>query len=424
MLKTKGQKITIIILLILIMVINFSKNILNTNKTNFNTFSSGSEYLVFSKIFDKENLDNNKYGLETCLDKNNQRIENIYDYINNDNNNEIHFESYKSQFGLQGFVFSFLYNKLRIPFFIMKFICCLLLAIILLTICYLISYKYDKIMGIVFYITFLLSPWIVSFARNLYWVEFTWFLPMLLGLLLSTNYKKKKIIIPSIYVSILIKCLCGYEYISTIMLSTILFFIVDLFEVKGKEKRKEIIKTMILVGITCLIAFFTALCIHGYLRGNGNVFQGIKDIYKQDIIRRTLIHAEKDDFDQVYWESFDASVIKTLRKYTIWNTDIIQCISGNNFMLVIGLTIFILMFNFINKIKHYYRDIIMFILFLSTTLSWLILAKSHSYIHTHLNFVLWYFGFIQFCLYKILIFFSKTICYIGQDKQELMNKNK
>ena len=76
---------------------------------------------------------------------------------------------------------------------------------------------------------------------------------------------------------------------------------------------------MILVGITCLIAFFTALCIHGYLRGNGNVFQGIKDIYKQDIIRRTLIHAEKDDFDQVYWESFDASVIKTLRKYRINN---------------------------------------------------------------------------------------------------------
>ena len=34
-----------------------------------------------------------------------------------------------------------------------------------------------------------------------------------------------------------------------------------------------------------------------------------------------------------------------------------------------------------------------------TSISWFVLGKAHSYIHTHLNFVMWYFGFVQLILY-------------------------
>ena len=37
-----------------------------------------------------------------------------------------------------------------------------------------------------------------------------------------------------------------------------------------------------------------------------------------------------------------------------------------------------------------------------TSISWIVLAKSHSYVHTFLNFVVWYFGFIQVCLYVLI----------------------
>ena len=37
-----------------------------------------------------------------------------------------------------------------------------------------------------------------------------------------------------------------------------------------------------------------------------------------------------------------------------------------------------------------------------TSVSWFVLAKSHSYVHTHINFVLWYMGYVQVCLYVIV----------------------
>jgi len=44
----------------------------------------------------------------------------------------------------------------------------------------------------------------------------------------------------------------------------------------------------------------------------------------------------------------------------------------------------------------------MYLVFLMATLSWLILAEGHSVIHGFLNSVLWYFGFVQICLYMII----------------------
>jgi hypothetical protein len=40
-----------------------------------------------------------------------------------------------------------------------------------------------------------------------------------------------------------------------------------------------------------------------------------------------------------------------------------------------------------------------------TCTSWFILGKSHSFIHVHMNYVLWYFGSVQVSLYIVLKFF-------------------
>ena len=44
----------------------------------------------------------------------------------------------------------------------------------------------------------------------------------------------------------------------------------------------------------------------------------------------------------------------------------------------------------------------MFFLLISaflTSVSWFVLGKAHSYIHTHMNFAMWYFGFVQLLFY-------------------------
>ncbi|MCI8384565.1 MAG: hypothetical protein HFJ33_06900 [Clostridia bacterium] len=423
------KKIVIGILLVGLLVLNFSSNFLGDKKEDiegktFETFQNDSEYLVFSNILqDKYEQNANIWGLCEGMDQSNKRVENIWELIKKEESqsNEITTVDYVSQFGLQGHVFSFLYNKLKLPFWCLKLLCCTLLALIIVLICYFIASKYNKLMGVIFYITFLLSPWVVAFARNLYWVEFTWFLPPLFGIMLSKYRNQKKIFIPCILVAIFIKCLCGYEYISTIMLATISFFVIDFFIEKGKEEKKEIVKTTILVGITCVIAFAMAILVHATARGEGNILQGVKDIYQKDILRRTILTSDIEQFPEIYHESLQATVIETVGKYFTWHTQMILGIEGKYFKLMFLTTIAIMIYNTVKKEKDYVRDIVMFLVFLSTTLSWLILGKSHSYIHTTMNYVLWYFGFIQICIYIIVKFFFKITYQIGKIEE---GKNK
>lgn len=402
MLKNKKMKKYLsLTLLVLMLTFNFMTNFLSREvigKLPFERFQMDSENLVVSKI----NYDNNMYEDGKCeyglcyYDKEEGKI---YDY--------------KSQIGLQGYVFSFLSNTFKLSTKKLNIITSLSLATVLVSICYFISKKYDKLLASIFYITFFLSPWIIAFARNLYWVSFTWFIPGLLGLMYSIYYKKKKIFIPLIYLSILIKCLCGYEYITTIMLSTIVFHIIDFFVVKGKEKKIKVFKTIFVIGIVCLLAFSTSLIIHGFQRGNGNILVGVEDIYKKDVLRRTIITTDKDSYTGAMRDSMDASVKDVMKMYIYsWNTDIIYGVNSKLFPIIIFVSFVICVINIFDNYKYNKRDLIMYLMFLITTISWFILGKSHSYIHTHMNFVLWYFGFIQVSLYIIIKFIIYKINYI------------
>lgn len=69
---------------------------------------------------------------------------------------------------------------------------CFLLALILTTICIQIKRRYNRLLASVFFLVFWLSPWIIKFAPSMYWVEFLWFLPMLIGLYCLNNIDCKK----------------------------------------------------------------------------------------------------------------------------------------------------------------------------------------------------------------------------------------
>ena len=416
--KKKIYTFLILSFFVVLLVLNFSTNYFSSKDEmigimTFEKFQSDSEYDVFSKIYSNKFGKNlgSLYGMSVILDKDgNSLFENIH---MNSFDESYTVTDYTSQIGLQGHIFNFLYNKLNIPFSILKIFCCLSLAIVLVLMCYLISKKYNNLLGCVFYFTFLLSPWIVAFARNLYWVEFTWFLPMLFGLMLSMNYSKKKIFVPLIFFTILIKCMCGYEYITTVMLSSVVFFIIDFFNKENKIKRKEIIKTILIVGIACLLAFMICIVMHAYLKGNGNIIDGLKNIWKNDVLRRTIISYGKNNYSGLVRESIDASVWTTVSKYLTTESNILLGIEGKYFKFILLLVFLISCYNIIKREKNGYADIIMLIIFMISSLSWHILGKSHSYIHTHMNFVLWYFGFMQMCFYIIIKFVSKVIYRIG-----------
>ena len=408
------SKKIVIIFLIVLMFLSFyinifsSKNEVIGSKT-FTNFQYDSEYLVLSKMYtDKVGVDT-LYGLNIIFGLNDKRFSNAELENSNQENKEYYIKNYAKQFGLQGYIFSFLHNKLNISIMILKGICCLLLAIVLVLLSMKIKEKY-KTIGNFFYLTFLLSPWIIAFAKNLYWVEFTWFIPALLGFYLSTNLEKYKIYLPFIFLAVLIKCLCGYEYITCIMLLTISPLCIDFFLNNSIKKRKQIFKITFIVGITCLLGFIVALLIHSYLVGNGNIFNGLNEIYTNEILKRTLdLGNYNSDFGRI------GNIMITLKKYFKWNTNVLLGIPGNMFKPIFAGSFIIVIYNFLKGKKDSKRDIIMYFMFLVTSISWYILGTYHSFIHTHINFVLWYFGFLPMCFYIVF----KFICdYIKQFSKE------
>ncbi|WP_298068641.1 hypothetical protein [uncultured Mailhella sp.] len=311
---------------------------------------------------------------------------------------------YLSQFGLQGFLFSSILKNIseKEAIQIMHVVCSFFTSLVLLLISIFIYKKYNFLMSASFYSVFLLSPWIVAFARNAYWVEFTWFMPVLLGLMCSI-YKTKTaniLCIFSIFLFIFIKCLCGYEYISTIMMTTVSFLFFDLCSAMVKKDKSGLIRNIKLlscVSIACLAGFIVAICIHAYLRGDGNIMVGLGNIYKQDALRR--LSGDPLNFPSLA-QSLSASVGTVLTRYFKFSTSVLFGLSRSTFFILISLPIAI----FIYKVKHkegIFFDIVMYLFFFMSSISWFVIAKAHSYVHTHMNYVLWYFGFIQICIYII-----------------------
>lgn len=324
---------------------------------------------------------------------------------------------YAGQFGLQGIIFRYLSNIFDID--ILRTLCAIMTALILLIIVYLIYAKYNGLLAFVFYITFLLSPWIVNFARNLYWVEFTWFLPMATGLFCAWKIDERRYRILSYFIayfSILIKSLCGYEYITTVMMGLITFLLVDLIIAivqRDKKRCKLLFKTTFVSGSVALFGFITAFLLHAtivteILAGENNMV-GIQAII-QNAIRRTNgadlnLYALTTGTEA---EALTASVWETICKYFHFSTEIITGVEGNLFPLLCIIPLLI----FIYDKKHNKLNseiLIMYCVCFVSSITWFVLAKSHSYVHGHMNYVLWYFGYIQVCFYIVI---NKVIGYI------------
>lgn len=328
---------------------------------------------------------------------------------------------YLSQYGLQGQVFRHLEKYLRLD--TLRVLTAIGTACILMAIVYLIAARYNSLMAGVYYCAFLLSPWIVNFARNLYWVEFTWFLPMAAGLLCAWKYDSRRVRIITYclaFLTILLKCLCGYEFISTIMMGLIQFLLVDMIlaAVNGEQQKTMLLlRTIFWVGVAALAGFAVAICLHAPLKSNnGNLLEGIALIVRDDVLRRTY-GGDLNIFEpsSAYGMSLCSSVWEVLCKYYNFSTEIITGVPGNLFPLLNLVPLAIFACDAKQK-KLNLQWVLMYAVFLIAPISWFVLAKAHSYIHTHMNYVLWYFGFIQICLYIIVAKIENTI---KQDKRDL-----
>jgi len=230
---------------------------------------------------------------------------------------------------------------------------------------------------------------------------------MLIGIFCVNNIENKKARIAS-YVSVMLaialKCACGYEYITTIMLSAIVFLLTDLTVAILERKDAKIVKrlfwTTFWMGIFALLGFAIALIYHGYLRGAGNVFGGLKSIYLYDVLRRTL-GGDPNMFQDVYADSLNASIIRVLLRYLMFDTPLVFGVPGILFIPLIMISFLTAVYGVWKK-KCKKEILVLYIWMGIASVSWFVLGKSHSYIHTGMNFAMWYFGYIQIIFYVVV----------------------
>lgn len=314
------------------------------------------------------------------------------------------FRPYVSQIGLQGHVFQVL-GQLGGPR-VLGLLCALAAAAVFMGLVLVLYQKYGVIMAGCFYVAFWLSPWVVNFAAHLYWLEFTWFLPMFAGLVCVWKIDSRRaraLCYGGAFASIFIKCLCGYEYISAVMVGLVLFPLAELLGAwaeKDRQRARRLFFAVLFLGCCALGGVFAALLIHAGVRGEGDFMAGARLIIQQDVLRRTN-GGDMSQFDSVYWPSLNASAFETVGKYLRFDTQIITGLPGDLFPLLCVLPLMAFAWDW-HKGRLSVRDASLYGVSALGAVSWFVLAKSHSFIHTHLNFVLWYFGFVQVCFYVIV----------------------
>lgn len=335
------------------------------------------------------------------------------------------FSPYKSQLGLQGHVlqlvgriFSFL------PFFVLNKLanwgCAALLAAVLTGICFLLQRLYhNRILSILFYATFMFSPYLINFARNIYWVPFTWFLPMLVGLAWCCWPQKRRLFAVLAFFLVLIKCLCGFEYITAVLVGMMLFPFCEAVVHRPWDRRQW--AGLVVLGTAGCAGLFIALLALGVLLADGSLLTGLQQVW-QLAAERTLWPAETAGGPSHGGNINSVKILLDyLRLFSRSSKEIILGVRSNGFraLPVVCLMIFAVE-AFQKRIDQ--RKWILYLTSFAAAASWFMLAKTHSYIHIGINDVLWYLGYIQMTFYIILSFIRAELLGVDAQKTHIRQK--
>ncbi len=338
------------------------------------------------------------------------------------------FSTYNSQPGGQGMIFSLLdrlipfspQTKLRL-FYVLT----ALLSAVALT--FIISWFYDEfgLLTATFVIgSAVLSQWLTVFGKNLWWSSWAFYLPMIVVLYFLKRYRvseNRQFIRFGIlvFIAVSIKCFInGYEYITTtlIMMMTPCIY----YAILDKWSRQQCLKWTFAAGIGTGVAVLLSMLMLCFQIG------AVKDGFMDGVAhviwsfgKRT--YASPEDYPPVYAASLKAGtigVVITYMKGVFF--DLNNYLSVTNdfvskhllkiryfYLIVLFMAMSALLFFRSNRKMRTERSQQDIALIWTTwfsilaPLSWFVIFKAHSYIHTHMSFLLWqmpftFFGFAVF----------------------------
>jgi hypothetical protein len=170
-----------------------------------------------------------------------------------------------------------------------------------------------------------------------------------------------------------------------------------------------------------VLGFLTALLFHGYIR-NDDIIEGVITTLRGDALKYTSVGSRITGIAK----GSDTSLLSLIEIYMLnWKTSIFFFYNEKfqEFAVLLLLALAACISRYLasdGATRFYYISLLL--AGLAPPLSWFILLKTHSVIHTHLNFVLWYFGTVQFCCYICVHYVHAELKTISQRIPLFVNK--
>lgn len=269
------------------------------------------------------------------------------------------------------------------------------------------------------------SPWLINFSHSLYWVPFTIVLPAMIALIFSHMFGTRKSWIPLLLITItmIIKLLSGYEYITTTTMFACAGYALSTIGTESKIK----ISHLILIFISCIIGFVISLGIHVWQLNSINDAYGFSTILgraelhtgadgakesSEILISHLLSRPGNEDIANLL--SASANDNKLLFAFTAFKEYFyLPAINlGNSvipfgwFVLINSIVIVLPLTKFSVKTKsifseEFFKFSVGSALILFGVFSWQILAWKHMTVHYHLNGQLFAYGVVPIAMISL-----------------------
>ena len=263
------------------------------------------------------------------------------------------------------------------------------------------------------------SQWLVVFGRNLWWSLWAFYLPIAV-IMYYPKFKWLQMNISRstfgvlVFITIFIKCLFnGYEYISTTLVMMVVPFVYYSI-VNGLSLRSFLTGLFTAAFSSCLAILLSFLILSFQIASvEGNFLDGINHIVfsfvKRTIADPSLSHEQlRTDL-----EFNTTQVVVTYLKGVFFDANnYLSCSTPfiSEYLLKVRYLYLILLFMIMSGILYSLRkrhlddrvERIHLALIIATwfsilaPLSWFVIFKEHSYIHTHMNSILWQMPFVFF----------------------------
>ncbi|MBQ0727309.1 MAG: hypothetical protein KBT77_08165 [Thalassolituus oleivorans] len=396
-----------------ILLLSFQYNYFGAASSNFfENHQRYSESLVVGRIVESRSHGYASHGgflgiFTTARD----RVGYQYDKYSKGDTPDSAFETYKQSAGLQGIfyystdnIFSLAGIKNEKRLMANKLITSALLAFLIVLFLSITASQIGYTAAITTLVFLTASQWLVVFSNNLYWMFFLTLAPVVYSTYFlhtqNTRSVSFKLLYLGLFSIILIKSLAGYEYITTILIASVTPLV--FFSVKYKWTARNFLIRFFYSGLAGLLGFFVAIAIHlGQLTIRLGSLDNAYELLLYTVAKRT--HGQPEVVDEVYRQSLESSISEVILKY--WNGVAfdLNSLFGNggtiSFNWIIIFIVCLMIYGSItsffrtyhqNQMRQHWALTITFFFSLLAPISWYVLAKGHSYIHTHLNHVLWY----------------------------------